>query len=115
MGLGYRLSKSFAETFEDFRGDVGFEEFEEDFDEISELNSNLRIRLADNLDFLYKSNYSFDVNEFFRQAFTIVYRSKCDCWSTNFSVVDRRRADDTEVRILVNLMGLGAIGNASNP
>ncbi len=91
--------------------DPDFENFDESFDEISELNTNLRLKLLDNVDFLYGSNYSFNVQEFFRQVYSIVYRSKCNCWSTNLSIVDRARADDTQFRILLNLEGLGAIGN----
>ena len=115
LKLGYRLSKSFAAGFEEFRGDPDCEDANPDFDEISELNTNLRLRLLSNVDFLYRSNYSFDVNEFFRQAYSIIYRSKCDCWSANFSVIDRARAGDTEVRFLVDLKGLGSLGNARNP
>jgi lipopolysaccharide assembly outer membrane protein LptD (OstA) len=115
LKLGYRLSRSFAPAFEEFRGDPDFEDFNSGFDEISELNTNLRLRLLSNVDFLYRSNYSFNVGEFFRQAYSVIYRSKCECWSANVSVVDRARAGDTQVRVLVNLEGLGAIGNASNP
>jgi lipopolysaccharide assembly outer membrane protein LptD (OstA) len=116
LRLSYRLSKSFAAAFEEFRGDPDFEEADPSFDEISELNTNLRLRLLSNVDFHYRSNYSFNVGSFFRQVYSLVYRSKCDCWSANVSVVDRARADDTQVRVLLNLEGLGAIGNASrNP
>jgi lipopolysaccharide assembly outer membrane protein LptD (OstA) len=116
VSLSYRLSKSFAAGFEEFRGDPDFEEADPSFDEISELNTNLRLRLLSNVDFHYRSNYSFNVDTFFRQVYSLVYRSKCDCWSANFSVVDRARADDTQVRVLLNLEGLGAIGNAKrNP
>ncbi|MDP3937063.1 MAG: LPS assembly protein LptD, partial [Deltaproteobacteria bacterium] len=113
LALNYRNSKSFAETFENFPDDDNFEGFKEGFDEISELNTNLRIPITRNLDFLYGSNYSFNVNEFFRQVYSIVYRSKCNCWSTSLSLVDRRRVNDTQFRILVNLEGLGSIGNGA--
>ncbi len=115
LKLAYRHSKSFAAGFEEFRGDPDFEGFKQGFDEISELNTNLRLRLLKNVDFLYRSNYSFNVNTFFRQAYSIVYRSRCDCWSANFSVIDRARAGDTQVRFLVNLEGLGSLGNSRNP
>jgi len=52
LKLGYRLSKSFAPGFEEFRGDPDFEGFQPDFDEISELNTNLRLRLLSNVDFV---------------------------------------------------------------
>jgi lipopolysaccharide assembly outer membrane protein LptD (OstA) len=116
LGLSYRLSKSFAAGFEEFKGNPDFKGFKRGFDEISELNTNLRLRLLSNVDFHYRSNYSFNVDSFFRQVYSLVYRSKCKCWSTNLSVVDRARAGDTQVRVLLNLEGLGAIGNASrNP
>lgn len=111
VAMRYRMSKSFAQTFENFSGDPDFENFDAGFDEISELNTSLRLRLLSNVDFLYGSNYSFNVQEFFRQVYSVVYRSKCNCWSTNLSIVDRARANDTQFRVLVNLEGLGAIGN----
>ncbi len=112
LKLGYRLSKSFAPGFEDFVGNPDFNGFKSSFDEISEVNTNLRLRLLSNVDFLYRSNYSLNVKEVLNQAYSIIYRSKCDCWAANLSVIDNTRAGDTQVRFLVDLKGLGTIGNA---
>jgi hypothetical protein len=108
LSLSYRFLRDFNAGFEDFSvSDDVFDDFEEDFDRVSQLNFEGRWLVSPRLELFGSGYYSFDESSTRSGAVGAVLRSRCDCWELIGEVERSQRPSDTRFTLKINLAGLG--------
>ena len=105
--LSYRLVKQVPQFFENFRFDrERFDEFDQAFDEIQQVNLQLRWAFAPRWAVTYHGAFSIEQSLLLRNEIGLEYVSKCQCWAIRLEVEDdRTRGIDFALRY--RLIGLG--------
>ncbi|MBI3076555.1 MAG: LPS-assembly protein LptD [Deltaproteobacteria bacterium] len=80
-------------------------------DNINQLSPRFQLRLADLLAFAYESQYSYTDSRFLQSIYRLKLHSRCGCWELGFSIIDRKRPNDTEFAFTFTLRGLGSLGS----
>jgi hypothetical protein len=75
---------------------------------VSTLHAELTARLLDNLDFRASTDWDTRQGVAVESRAALVYRSQC--WAIMVEYVSRNNLNENEVRLAVNLLGLGEIG-----
>ena len=76
--------------------------------QLQEVDDNIVLRLTDWAGFRYSSRYDVIANRFLDNYFGLRLISTCNCWTLDVAVVDRTNPQEVEVRVQLNLLGLGS-------
>jgi hypothetical protein len=76
--------------------------------QLQEVDDNIVLRLTDWAGFRYSSRYNVIANRFLDNYFGLRLISTCNCWTLDVAVVDRTNPQEVEVRVQLNLLGLGS-------
>ncbi|UCD84018.1 MAG: LPS-assembly protein LptD [Deltaproteobacteria bacterium] len=68
------------------------------------------INLGRHISLSYRTLYSLLDEEIMESGYALRYISLCDCWSVDFTVIDRPGGDDDRYAVLLTLYGLGSVG-----
>ena len=105
--IAYRFVEDIPRFFENFRfDDERFEEFEESFLSISQLNFGVRLAITRNWALTYRLTYSFESSIFLTNQVGVEYVSKCLCWAARIEL-DDDRTTGLEVNFRYRIIGLG--------
>jgi lipopolysaccharide assembly outer membrane protein LptD (OstA) len=108
LSLSYRFLRDFNQGFEDFSvSDDVFDDFEEDFDRVNQLNFRGRWVVSPRLELFGRGYYSFDESSTGAGAVGVVLHSRCACWDLIGELERRARPSDTRFTLKINLTGLG--------
>ncbi|HYC56783.1 MAG TPA: LPS assembly protein LptD [Candidatus Binatia bacterium] len=72
-----------------------------------------RLGLTRNISIGLKGRYDFISTGFVEKAGGITFTSSCDCWSIGLGVIERVNPDEFQVRVAIELAGLGGIGKGA--
>lgn len=98
-----------ATHFKDDRDDILRIRYTFIDDSLSQLESNLEIKLTERLRFGAYARYDDETQEFIEDRLALRLRSACDCWYVDLSFVDRINPDKEQVVLTFNFEGLGSI------
>jgi lipopolysaccharide assembly outer membrane protein LptD (OstA) len=105
--ISYRYVADIPPFFENFRfDDERFDEFEESFVSISQLNFGVRWAVTRNWALTYRLTYSFDSSIVLTNMVGVEYVSKCQCWAARIEV-DDDRTEGFEINFRYRIIGLG--------
>lgn len=108
LSISYRFLRDFNAGFENFSvSDDVFDDFEEDFDRVSQLSAEGRWLISPRLELFGSGYYSFDESSTRSGAVGVVLRSRCDCWELIGEVERSQRPSNTSFSLKINLTGLG--------
>ena len=107
LRIAYRYVNDIPPFFENFRfDDERFDEFEEGFLSISQLNFGVRWAVTKNWALTYRLTYSFEESIFLDNQVGVEYISKCLCWAARIEI-DDDRTRGLEVNFRYRIIGLG--------
>jgi hypothetical protein len=69
--------------------------------------------LTDRLAFGLNGRYDFPGGKFVESGGGLRLSSECNCWAVDIGVVNRVNPDETEVRVALELRGLGGLGSSA--
>ncbi|HYB98098.1 MAG TPA: LPS assembly protein LptD [Candidatus Limnocylindrales bacterium] len=72
-----------------------------------------RLGLTRNIAIGLKGRYDFISTRFVEKAGGITFTSSCDCWSIGVGIIERVNPDEFQVRVAIELAGLGGIGSGA--
>jgi LPS-assembly protein len=78
-------------------------------DRIRQLESNVELRINENLKLAYYTRYDDLEREFIENRFGFRYYSACNCWNLDMSVSDQSNPNETKFAFTVTLIGIGEI------
>lgn len=105
--ISYRYVDDIPRFFENFRfDDERFDEFEEGFLSISQLDLGVRWAVTQNWALTYRLTYSFESSIVLTNAVGVEYVSKCKCWAARIEV-DDDRTEGFEFNFRYRIIGLG--------
>lgn len=105
--LTYRRLRDVPRFFENFAFDSErFEEFEEGFVEISQIDFFTRIAITRQIGVTYRVRYSFEQELLLSNQIGFEYLSRCFCWAIRVELEDDR-SRGLEVGVRYRLFGLG--------
>jgi hypothetical protein len=105
--LTYRGLKDVPRFFENFAfDDERFDEFEEGFVEISQIDFFTRIAINRNIGVTYRVRYSFEQSLLLSNQLGLEYLSRCNCWALRVEIADDR-SRGIEFGIRYRIFGLG--------
>jgi lipopolysaccharide assembly outer membrane protein LptD (OstA) len=103
----YRFLRNVPRFFEDFDfDDERFDEFEDDFDKVSQLSMGGRYAVTRHWGVTYNGTYSFEDSIFLTNRLGLEYISRCLCWAIRVEV-DQDRTAGLGVGLRYRLIGLG--------
>jgi LPS-assembly protein len=76
--------------------------------QLQEVDDNIVLHLTEWAGFRYSSRYDVITNRFLDNYFGLRLISTCNCWALDVAVVDRTNPQEVEVRVQLNLLGLGS-------
>ena len=91
----------------------GEDEVDADLDDLETLEGRALFALTDRLAFGLNGRYDFPGSKFVESGGGIRLSSECDCWAIDLGVVNRVNPDETEVRLALELKGLGGLGSSA--
>ena len=91
----------------------GEDEVDADLDDLETLEGRALFAITDRVAFGLNGRYDFPGSKFVESGGGIRVSSECDCWSVDLGVVNRVNPDETEVRLAVELRGLGGLGSSA--
>jgi len=107
LGLAYRKVENVPAFFEDFAfDDDRFDEFEEDFDEINQLELFGRYAFTKLWAASYRLRYSFEGSVALTNQVGLEYVSRCQCWAVRLEFEQDRQAG-YQAGIRYRIVGLG--------
>jgi lipopolysaccharide assembly outer membrane protein LptD (OstA) len=107
VGIAYRKVEDVPEFFEDWSiEDDRFDEFEEDFDEINQIEFFTRYAFTRLWAASYRIRYSFEGSVTLTNQVGVEYVSRCKCWAVRFEFEQDRQAG-YEAAIRYRIIGLG--------
>jgi lipopolysaccharide assembly outer membrane protein LptD (OstA) len=107
FGVLYRFLRDVPRFFEGFDfDDERFDEFEDDFDQVSQLSVAGRYAVTRHWGLTYNGTYSFEDSIFLGNRLGIEYISRCLCWAVRVEV-DQDRTAGLGVGLRYRLIGLG--------
>jgi hypothetical protein len=77
---------------------------------VEEVNGSVLLRLSKRLYAAYEARYDAVSQRFLENRYGVRLISDCECWVIDVGVADRVNPDETEVRVLVSLVGLAQFG-----
>jgi hypothetical protein len=78
---------------------------------VEEVNWSMLFRLSKRYYAAYEGRYDNLSKRFLENRYGLRIISDCECWVVDLGVSDRVNPDETEVRVLVSLIGLAQFGN----
>ena len=81
---------------------------------VENLNVAATYRITNNFGLSYLGRYDVIANRFLENWAGFRLISSCDCWMVDVAFVDRFNPNETGVRVLVSLIGLGSVGQPTN-
>jgi hypothetical protein len=107
LGLGYRKVENVPEFFEDFLfDDERFDEFEEEFDEINQVELFARYAFTRLWAASYRLRYSLEGSLALANQVGVEYISRCGCWALRLEFEDERQRG-FEAGLRYRIIGLG--------
>jgi len=107
IGVRYRYLEDVPPFFEAFRRrGERFEEFEEGFLSVNQLDFDVRYALSRNWALTYQTRYSFEQSLFLDNTFGVEYISRCDCWAIRLEA-ENDRSRGIQFSVQYRLLGLG--------
>jgi lipopolysaccharide assembly outer membrane protein LptD (OstA) len=110
VAFRYRYLRSIPQFFEDFPAHEGrFEDYEEGFDRINQVNLHLRFAFTQSWIATYELAYTFERSLLLMNRGGLEYHSRCGCWAVRLELSDDR-VGGAQVNLLYKLTGLGGRG-----
>jgi len=107
IGLRYRFLEEIPRFFEDFRRGIDrFDEFEEGFSEINQVQANARWAVTDRWALFYRIDFSLEESLVLTNEGGVEYISKCKCWAIQVAL-DDDRTQGLQLDLRYTLLGLG--------
>jgi len=107
IGLRYRFLDEIPRFFEDFRRGIDrFDEFEEGFNEINQVQANARWAVTDRWALFYRVDFSLEEGLLLTNEGGVEYISKCKCWAIQVALEDDR-SQGLQLDLRYTLLGLG--------
>lgn len=106
MDVVYRFARNAVEPVEPPDPD------EED-DNLETIEARGLFELTDRVAFGLNGRYDFPGGKFVESGGGIRISSECDCWAIDLGLVNRVNPDETEVRLAIELRGLGGLGSSA--
>jgi lipopolysaccharide assembly outer membrane protein LptD (OstA) len=107
LGLGYRKVENVPPFFDDFtRDDDRFDEAEDDFDEINQVELFGRYAFTRLWAATYRLRYSFESSIALTHQVGVEYVSRCQCWALRLEFEDDRQAG-YQAGVRYRIVGLG--------
>ena len=91
----------------------GEAEIDADLDDLETLEGRALFQLTGRVAFGINGRYDFPGAEFVESGGGFRVTSACDCWAIDLGVINRVNPDETEVRLAIELRGLGGIGSSA--
>lgn len=79
---------------------------------IKEVNGSVLLRLSKRFYVAYETRYDALRKRFLENRYGLRVLSDCECWVLDVGVSDQINPDETTVRVLLSLVGLGSFGQA---
>jgi lipopolysaccharide assembly outer membrane protein LptD (OstA) len=109
VALSYRYLRTVPRFFEDFAANDRFEDFEEPFDQINQVNLYLRFAFTQSWIATYEVAYTFEESLLLANEGGLEYHSRCRCWAIRLEV-SQDRVRGAQFNLLYKLTGLGGRG-----
>jgi lipopolysaccharide assembly outer membrane protein LptD (OstA) len=107
LGIGYRKVEDVPEFFEGFDlEDDRFDEFEEEFEEINQVELFARYAFTRRWAASYRLRYSLEGSLALANQFGIEYVSRCQCWAVRLELEDERQRG-FQAALRYRIVGLG--------
>ena len=107
LRVRYRYLRDIPRFFEDFGDDdERFDEFEDEFDSINQIEFGARWAVTRSWALLYDVRYSFEDSIFLTHRGGVEYISRCSCWAIRVTVEDDR-SRGVEFGVQYVVLGLG--------
>ncbi len=69
--------------------------------------------LSDRIGASARIRYDFVSERFLEEVATVRIESACDCWAIDFGLINKVNPSEVQVRVMVELVGLGGLGSSS--
>jgi LPS-assembly protein len=77
---------------------------------VEEINGGVLLRLSKRFYGAYETRYDNRSTRFLENRYGLRLISECECWVLDVGISDKLNPDETEVRVLLTLVGLGQVG-----
>jgi LPS-assembly protein len=91
----------------------GETEIDADLDDLETLEGRALFALTSRVSFGINGRYDFPGSEFVESGGGFRITSACDCWAIDLGMINRVNPDETEVRVAIELKGLGGLGSSA--
>lgn len=91
----------------------GEAEIDSDLDDLETIEGRALFQLTSRLAFGINGRYDFPGKEFVESGGGFRLSSSCDCWALDVGVINRVNPDETQVRLAIELRGLGSLGSSA--